>query len=179
MATIGAGEADAEDAIARESARVTARTQARAYRPPEPHEKYELLDDEFPPGMDLMWLPITIAGAPNEKVGQYYRAGWEPARAESFARISGFGTEYPDSMIRAGYLKNIEADAPVVIDGQMLVLRPKELSRRAAREHANLADSQVANQMARLQQSYRNARGVGVRRNIGAMPAIAPQGDEE
>ena len=165
--------------IGRESSRQSSRSPARAYLPPEPHEKYELLPEEFPSDMDLNWLPITIAGAPNDKVGQHYRAGWQPARAEDFKRISGYGVEYPPSMIKAGLLQNVEADAPVIIDGQMLVMRPKELSLRAARQQANDADSQVANQMARLNQSYRNARGVGVRRNIGTMPSIAPQGDEE
>lgn len=176
MAPMGVGD---DDVPARESARQSERVPARGYHRPEPHEKYELLPEEFPPGMDLNWLPITIAGAPNDKVGEHYREGWQPVTAETVPRISGYGTQYPESMIKAGLLKNVEPDAPIIIDGQMLVMRPQELSRRAARENASAANSQVANQMARLSQSYRNARGVGVRRNIGAMPAIAPQGDEE
>ena len=168
-----------EEISSRESARTSARVSTRDYLPPEPHEKYELLPEEFPPGMDLMWLPTKIAGMPNDKVGQYYRARWEPAKAEDFPRLSGFGTDYPQAMIDAGLLDNVRADAPVIIDDQMLVMRPKELSRRAAKARAAAADDQVANQMARLNQAYRNARGVGVRRKIGAMPDIAPQGDEE
>ncbi len=162
----------------RASARTSARVSVRDYRPPEPHEKYELLPEEFPPGMDLMWLPTKIAGMPNDKVGQYYRARWEPAKAEDFPRLSGFGTEYPQAMIDAGLLDNVRPDAPVIIDDQMLVMRPKELSRRAAQARASAADEQVKNQMTRLSQAYRNARGVGVKRQFGALPT-APQSDEE
>ena len=165
--------------IARESARTSSRVSVRDYTPPEPHEKYELLPDEFPSGMDLMWLPTKIAGMPNDKVGQYYRAHWQPAKAEDFPRLSGYGTEYPQAMIEAGLLDNVRADAPVIIDDQMLVMRPKELSRRAAKARASAADEQVANQMARLQQAYRNARGVGVKRNFGRLPDMAPQADDE
>lgn len=166
--------------IARQSARTSARASARDYQVPEPHERYELRPEEFPPGMDLMWLPTKIAGMPNDKVAQYYRAHWQPAKAEDFPRLSGYGTDYPQAMIEAGLLDNVRADAPVIIDDQMLVMRPKELSRRAAKARANDADNQVANQMARLQQSYRNARGVGVQRGkFGKLPDMAPQADDE
>ncbi len=164
--------------IERVSERVSARRPVRDYTPPEPHEKYELLPDEFPDGMDLMWLPTKIAGMPNDKVAQYYRAGWQPARAEDFPRLSGFGTDYPQAMIDAGLLDIVRPDAPVITDDQMLVMRPKEMTRRAERARAAAANDQVANQMQRLSQAYRNARGVGVKRNYGALPT-APQADEE
>lgn len=165
--------------VEREPSRESSRAPSRGYLPPEPHEKYELYPDEHPDGMDLMWLPTKIAGMPNPQVAQYYRAGWQPAAAKDFPRISGFGTEFPQAMIDAGLLETVRPDAPVVIDDQMLVLRPKELSRRAHQNNKRAADDMVANQMARLKQAYRNAPGGGVRRQHGALPTIAPLADEE
>lgn len=165
--------------LEREPTRTSERSSARGYQVPEPHEKYELFEEEIPAGMDAMWLPTRIAGMPNPQVSQYYRAHWQPAAAKDFPRVSGFGTEFPEAMIAAGLLENVKPDAPIVIDDQMLVLRPKEFSAKAMRQHRKATDDQVANQMARLKQAYRNAGGVGIRRGHGALPNLAPQGDEE
>lgn len=166
MAPMGAGG----ETLEREPARTPSRSSARMYRAPEAFEKYEVYPEEIPEGMDLQWLPTKIAGAPNPKVGQYYRAGWMPAKSEDFPRISGFGTEFPEAMIAAGLLENVKGEAPIVIDDQMLVMRRKEVSRRAEHERINEARSQVDNQMRRLQQASRAFRGTEIRRQHAPMP---------
>ena len=172
MAPMGA------DVLERAPARESSRSSARMYQAPEAHEKYEVWPDEIPAGTDLMWLPTKIAGAPNPKVSQYYRAGWMPAAAKDFPRISGHGVDFPQAMIDAGLLENVKPDAPIVIDDQMLVMRPKEISRRAERERVSDANQQVENQMRRLQQTSRNFRGTEIRRQHAPLPD-APRPDEE
>ena len=165
--------------LSREPARTSARRSERVYTPPEPHEKYLLYPEEIPVGMDAMWLPTKIAGQPNDKAGQCFRAGWQPAAAKDFQRISGFGVDYPQSMIDAGLLEIVKPDAAIIVDDQMLVLRPKELSRRAKEQNDRLASDQVENQMRRLRQASRNFRGTEVRRQHAPLPDSARYEDEE
>lgn len=165
----GAAEAlnpfEDDEPTGRQSARRPARHPARMYTPPEPHEKYELWEEEKPPGMDWMWLPTSVAGAPNSRiVGQCFRAGWQPAKSIDFPRISGHGVEYPPEMIAAGLLQNVSDDAPIVIDEQMLVLRPAELSRKYEAQAKRNASDQVDNQMRRLRQASRGFRGTELKR---------------
>jgi hypothetical protein len=163
----------------RQPSRQSARSSARIYTPPEPHEKFHLDADEIPSDMDAMWLPTRIAGAPNDKVGQYFRAGWQPAAAKDFERISGYGVEYPQSMIDAGLLENIKPDAAIIVDDQMLVLRPKELSQRAKKQLDALAGDQVDNQMRRLRQASRAFRGTEIKyRQHAPLPDSARYEDE-
>lgn len=140
--------------------RTPARTSGRGpsfFTPPEAHEKYEIPASEQDPSRDYFWAPTRIAGQPNDKLGQYYRAGWEPEVASNFPRISGFGTEYPKKMIDLGLLKNVDPNDPVLLDDLMLVSRPKEMSRAAREKEKKVAYEQVANQMQRLNQAYRPA----------------------
>lgn len=182
MATIphgrgGMAPMDSE-VLEREPSRTSARSSARMYRAPESHEKYEVWPEEIPDGMDLQWLPTKIAGMPNPKVGQYYRAGWMPAKSEDFPRVSGYGVDFPEAMIAAGLLENVKSDAPIVIDDQMLVMRRKELSVRAERESIEEAKGQVNNQMRRLQQASRAFRGTEIKRQHAPMPDM-PRADFE
>ena len=153
----------------REPARVLARA-PQYFTPPEAHEKYEIPLDEQDPSKDYFWAPTRIAGQPNPKLSQYYRAGWQPEAASNFPRISGYGTEYPKSMIDRGLLHNVGADEPVVNDNDdlMLLSRAKEMSRAARKRDAEVAHRQVINQMERLNQAYRPAdpRRPGVSRRI-------------
>lgn len=166
------------DILEREPARESARRSTRSYAPPEAHEKYEVYPEEMPAGMDLMWLPTRIAGMPNPQVGQYYRAGWQPAASKDFPRISGYGVDFPQAMIDAGLLENAKPDAPIVVDDQMLVMRPMEASRRAAHDRTERAKAQVNNQMARLQQASREFRGTQIQRRFAPLPD-APRPDYE
>lgn len=163
----------------RVSARQPVRRESRPYVPPPPHRKYHIDPRDIPPGMDALWLPTRIGGEPNRQVGQYYRSGWQPATAEMFPEISGYGVEFPANMVEAGLLENVRADAPIVVDDQMLVLRPKELSRAAAAEHERQSHDQVAIQMQRLKQVSRDFRGTEIRRRHAPMPDMAPREDEE
>lgn len=166
--------ADASDAPVREPSRQSARRAAR-YTVPEPHEKFEIPPHMIPKGMDPLWLPVTIAGAPNPLVGDYYRAGWQPAAASDFPELSGYGTEYPESMVSRGLLKNVGAEEPIVKDGLMLVLRPKELSAAAREYEKSEANAQVDNQMRRLKQASRAWRGTEIKRGRYApMPDTRP-----
>lgn len=169
------------DMLEREPARKSARRPERMYQAPEPHEKYELYDEEKPEGMDWMWLPTSVAGAPNSRVmAQCYRAGWQPAKAADFPRISGFGVEYPEEMIDAGLLENVKPNAPIVIDEQMLVLRPMELSKKYERAQKTAAAEQVDNQMRRLRQASRGWRGTELKRGQHApLPDSARYEDDE
>lgn len=162
--------------------RAPSREQSRAmtrYSRPEPHQKYELLPEEIPDGMDAMWLPTTIAGQPNREVMNYHMDGWEPATAAQVPRLSGYGQQYPESMLKSGVVAVPDADSPVQIDGLMLVFRDKELSARAHAQREREAGSQVRNQFARLRQTYRSSGGsLGIERRAAPAPrAIAPQQD--
>lgn len=157
--------------IGREPTRQPMRSMERMFTAPEPHEKYEILPGEFPPNMDLLWLPTVVAGMENKRaVMDSFRAGWMPAAASDFPRISGYGHDMPAALLDAGLVDNVKADDAVVIDGQMLVMRPKELSRRAHEQREKQASSQVQTQMRRLRQVSRAFRGTEVRRNHAPMP---------
>ena len=163
----------------RQPSRQSSRSSARVYTPPEPHEKFHLDESEIPEDMDAMWLPTRIAGQPNDKVGQYFRAGWQPGAAKDFPRISGFGIDYPQSMIDAGLLENVKPDAAIIVDDQMLVLRPKEMSQRAKKQMETLAGDQVDNQMRRLRQASRAFRGTEIKyRQHAPLPDSARYEDE-
>lgn len=156
------------------------RAPERMFTAPEPHEKYHLYPDEIPDDMDACWLPTRIAGQVNEKIGNFYRAGWMPAKAKDFPRVSGFGVEYPEEMIEAGLLENAKPNSPIIIDDQMLVLRSKELSRRANRQRNRDAVDQVENQFRRLKQASRSFRGTELKRGQHApLPDSARYADEE
>ena len=167
------------EGLDREPSRHSDRSSERMYQRPEPHEKYHLDDSEIPEGMDMMWLPTAVAGQPNARiVTECYREGWRPSAAKDFARISGYGVEFPQEMIEMGLLENVKPDAPIVIDDQMLVQRPKQLSQRYyARAHEQ-AVGQVDNQMRRLRQASRGFRGTEIKRQHAPLPDSAKYDDE-
>lgn len=163
----------------REESRSSSRTSSRMYQAPEAHEKYEVWPEEIPSGMDLQWLPTRIAGAPNPQVMQYYRAGWQPAKSSDFSRISGFGVDVSPAMLDAGLLEIVKGDAPVVVDDQMLVMRPKELTLKAERQRNTAADEMVVNQMRRLQQTSRAFKGTEIKHGRFAPMPDQPRADYE
>lgn len=169
--------ADTQETPVREPARQSARRAVR-YAVPEPHEKYEIPPHMIPKGMDPLWLPVTIAGAPNPLVGDYYRAGWQPATSADFPELSGYGTEYPPAMISRGLLKNVEAEEPIIKDGLMLVLRPKELSAAARAEEGREANAMVDNHLRRLKQASRSFRGSEIKRGRYAPMPDSPRPDD-
>lgn len=145
----------------REPARAPARQSARPYVAPEPHLRYELLPEEIPEGMEAQWVAISVKGAPIPSLSRFYRGGWVPAQAGQFARLSGYGTEYPQQLIEAGLVKNVGASDPVLDDdkSQILMLRPKEIGQKATRRRTQEARDLVATQMERLSLNSRRTIG--------------------
>ncbi len=161
-------------------AKEPARNASRNRVLPEPHETYEIAPDELMEGMDHFWMPTRISGQPNPDIRDFYEAGWEPAAAKDFPRQSGYGREYPASMIAAGLLENVGPNDAVIRKDLMLVVRPKHLSQRAEQATKARAVDQVRNQYARLQQSYRGRDGgSGIKTSYGRLPGMAPASDEE
>jgi len=166
--------------MGREPSRQSSRAPTR-FIAPEPYEKFTLSEDEIPEGMDAFWLPTKILGQPSREVMQYYQAGWEPARAQDFPRISGYGVEYPKALLDAKLIETISAESPIIIDDLMLVMRAKTVSRAAHQRRIHDAVDQVQNQMRRLQSAYRHRGGdLGIRRNkFEQLPNTAPQQDAD
>lgn len=166
-----AGFDDSVIADGRDPARQSSRRSDRMFTAPEPHQKYEVYDEEFPEGTDLLWLPTVIAGMENKRaVMEHHRAGWIPAAAKDFPRLSGYGHEVPEALLSRGLVDKVDADDPIVIDGQMLVMRPKHMSVRAHRERELAAQTQVENQMQRLRQASRAFRGTQTHRRFAPLP---------
>jgi hypothetical protein len=123
---------DATRNAPRDAARDAGRDQIRQ-RPREPHEKYYVDPKRIPKGYAAQWIATKVRGAPARSMGNFFRAMWKPARAEDFPELSDFGL-YDQSMVDMGVVPKINPDGPVVLDDQMLVLRPKKFSADADRE---------------------------------------------
>lgn len=161
VARVASRHDDDAPAITREPGREPARKSARPYVAPEPHLRYELLPEEIPADMEAQWVAISVKGAPIPSLSRFYRGGWIPAQASEFARLSGFGTAYPQQLIDAGLVKNVSASDPVLDDdrSQILMLRPKELGEKAVRRRKQEARDLVDTQMSRLSLSSRRTIG--------------------
>lgn len=133
-------------------------------RPPEPHEKYQLDPSERARGMDYFLAAVTVRGAPNrDRLNDFYRAGWKPARAADHPRMSGYDIQGTAELEAFG-IKKIGPDDPVVINGLMLCQRPKELSDESRRELDQAANRQIDDHLASL--SRRSERHIGARTRI-------------
>lgn len=152
------------DDTERQSARIPARELER-FIPPEPHERFHIDAAAFPPDMHVQWLPYLIKGMPNPQASDYWRAGWAPARAADFPAFSGYGLAVP-SVLKGVKLpdgtplaKDIAADDPVIKDGQLLIVRPKEISRFAEERSAHRAQAQMSDHIRRVTAQSRAAIG--------------------
>jgi hypothetical protein len=137
-------------------------------RPAEPHEKYALDPADKARGMDYFWAAITVRGAPNrDRLNDFYRAGWKPARAADHPTLSGFDIRTGASLEAFG-INPVAADDPVVRNGLMLCQRPVELSDESNRELDTAAHRQIDDHLASL--SRRSERAIGgktrIQRNI-------------
>lgn len=165
------------EAAAREPARVSARVAARRYEQPEPHLRYQLDPEEIPAGMVAQWVATKVKGAPTGTASAFYRAGWEPAEAKDFPRLSGYGTDFPQNLIDRGLIQNVKPDDLVTNDDASLVLMlcPKENVQKAAQKRKRDADDLVHTQFDRLQVESR--RRVGARTEVRrgyANPDVTP-----
>jgi hypothetical protein len=144
-----------DEPMERTPARQSARQPERFYVPPEPHEKYHIDPRDIPAGFDAQWVAVTIKGAKNGALTDYWRGGWRPARAEQFPDQSGYGIEFPKELIDAGYAEQVKPESPVEKDGQMLMMRPKQASIAADERRKRNAAELVQTQMQRLSLSSR------------------------
>jgi hypothetical protein len=147
-----------------ESARMTARELER-FMPPEPHERFHIDPRFFPAGMQVQWLPYLIKGMLNPQVNDYWRAGWVPARAEEFPEMSGYKLPIPAALksVRlpdgTSLGQEVQADDPVIKDGQMLIVRPKEISEYAEERRDRGAKRQFRDHIDRITSQSRAAIG--------------------
>lgn len=139
----------------REPARGSARQPERYYTPPEPHEKYHIDPRDIPADMKAQWVAVTIKGAKNGALTEYWRGGWRPAHAKDFPAQSGYGIDYPEELIAGGFAEQVKPDSPVEKDGLMLMLRPKRASELAEQRRERDARELVNTQMQRLSLSSR------------------------
>lgn len=148
----------------RRSVRKEARVKQR-YVPPQPHQKFDIPANRVPSGMVAEWKAITIAGMTNRNhMIACYRAGWTPATAEQFPENSGYGQKFGEAVVAMGLMEDIKATDPVILDGQMLMLRAKELVEDAGYRDHEEARKQVNTQLRRLQ--------INSRREVGANTKI-------
>lgn len=154
----------------RKSARTPERIPERLARR-EPHERFHIPPERWPSGLKPEWKAVTIMGMANrDMMIEYYRAGWQPARAEQFPEFSGYGLELGHGQIPMGfspegkqiYLDNVNASDPIIIRGQMLMLRPIEMCEEADQNRQKAANEQVEQQIARL--SGQSKREIGANR---------------
>ena len=124
-----------------------------AYRPTvrDPHERFDIPEDRFPPGTEVAWKAVSIGGMQNPRFLDNLIGGWQPVKAEDWPEFSGVGgIEIPQSIIDGGYYKPPQPDAAVVKEGLMLMQRPIELSDKARANQAHKASEIQEVQFKRL-----------------------------
>ena len=145
-----------KSAMPKDGARDTIRPEFREnirQKPREPHEIYAI--DRQPRGMDLMWAAVKVRGAPNQdRLNEFIRTGWRPARAQDYPEHSGFdvNANYSQTLIELGFARKVGPDDPVINRDLMLMVRPKEMSQESRAEDQARADSQINDHMNRLRQ---------------------------
>jgi hypothetical protein len=133
------------------------------YRPREAHEKYHLTEREIPKGMDATWVATAVRGARTRRIGEFIRGQWKPARAADFPQFSDYGL-FDQSLVDMGVVQDVKPDSPVVLDDQMLMLRPQHFSKAAKIEQEEAARRQFEEHMKRVYD--RSAREIGPQRTF-------------
>jgi hypothetical protein len=129
-------------------------------RPREPHEKYNVDPQQRVRGQSYMWVATSIRGAPNPRLGQFMRAGYRPCRAADHPDLSDYGL-YDQSLVDMGVVQKVDADSPVVLDGQMLVSRDTPLTAKAVGERDAAAQRQMDDHMRRIREKSEREIGAG------------------
>lgn len=131
--------------------------------PKEPHEKFDISQECIPEGLEAEWKALEIMGMSNRQhMINQFQSGWYPARAADFPSESGYGVNFGQAVMDLGLMKPTGADDPIVKNGQMLMLRPKELVDAAKRHDKAAANAQVDTQIKRL--ALNSKRSVGKER---------------
>lgn len=143
----------------RTPSRADSRTPAR-FVPKEPHEKFDISQENVPEGLIAEWKAYQIMGMSNrDHMVSLFQAGWMPARAADFPNESGYGVDFGQAVMDLGLIKAAGADDPIIKNGQMLMLRPKELVDAAQRHDKAAANNQVDTQIKRLALNSKRAIG--------------------
>jgi hypothetical protein len=152
--------ADAERSDGRESLRDPLADWG--YQKPVPrHLRFELEDGARKKGFDYFWAALKIGGMPNPRLGEYWRAGWRPARAEDYPKLAGLDLKVDPRMVELGYM-NIPKGGDPIIDGDlMFCLRPEQLSRESRRQDKAEADSALYDRTEALR--AQSVRAIGAR----------------
>jgi|SRR5215472_923389 len=156
---VASDERGSQRDMQRAEARDYYRSMARVEPVPDGHLKYHIHREDFVPDCDHEWVPVRVNGLDSGQLRRSMGHGWVPARACDFPQLSGYGVEYSDNLRRAGYVPNVQADDPIEIDGQMLMIRAAELSKRAEVDRLKAAQDQVDTQMRRLEMISRKKIG--------------------
>ena len=125
----------------------------------EPHTKYQVDADRMQKGMDYAWWATEVRGMKNPKFADYYRAGWRPVAAKDFPELSGLDLKIEPALLELGIVPDVKPDAPIIRDGQMLMIRPKSMSQEARKKMDDEARGQVDNYLRTLRGKSERAVG--------------------
>lgn len=128
-------------------------------KPIERHLRFEMEENAKKAGFDYFWAAKTIAGQPNPKMGEYWRAAWRPARAKDYPRQSGLDLQVDERMVELGFMKKVQPDDPIEDGGLVLCLRPKQLSEMSRKNDRYEADKALYDKTEALRQQSRRAIG--------------------
>lgn len=147
--------------------------------PVEPDQKYAIPDSERDRGMDYCWAATKIRGVQSPRLSAFIRAGWQPARAAAHPRLSGLDIHIDPTLVELGVMQAPNPDGPVILDDQMLMVRPKSLSDEARRQDKERARRQIDDHMTRLDQNSRRHIGDRTRLSRSYGPADEAPSDSE
>lgn len=128
-------------------------------RPIERHLRFEMEQSAQKAGFDYFWAATKIAGQPNPKMGEYWRAGWRPARAADYPRLSGLDLNVDPRMVELGFMKKVKDDDPIIDGDLMLCLRPMQLSNQSRKNDQYEADKALYDKTEALRQQSLRAIG--------------------
>jgi hypothetical protein len=123
------------------------------------HMRFEMEESAKRAGFDYFWAAMTIAGQPNPRVGEYWRAGWRPARAKDYPRQSGLDLDVDPRLVELGFMKKVLPDDPIVDGGLVLCLRPMQYSLQSRKNDRYEADKALYDKTEALRQQSRRAIG--------------------
>jgi hypothetical protein len=143
----------------RSEAREYYRSMTRSDPLPDGHLKYHIDKRDFVPDCDHEWVAVRVNGMDTGQLRRSLGHGWVAARAKDFPELSGWGVQYSEAIRRSGLVKKVADDDTIEIDGEMLMVRPAEMSVQAERNRLRTAREQVDTQMQRLEMASRRRIG--------------------
>lgn len=125
---VAAGRGSARSGTIR-SDEVTSPVRGRRYKGAEMPNKYHIPVEDIPQGTSYQWNNYTVFGQEQHAYSAFMQMqGWEPVPASRHPHLVP---------------KDTPPNAPIIIDGQMLVERPQELTDEALTEEYNKAQAEV------------------------------------